>query len=350
MSKSYLLTVTNITRETPQAVSLHFAIPEELREDFLFEAGQYLTLETEIEGKVVRRSYSLCSVPQSGTWSVVVKEVEDGYFSKYVNRQLQVGDKMKVFPPEGRFVIKPNPTHTHNYIAIVAGSGITPVFSMIQTILEKEPQSKFLLIYGNKTPQETIFYQNLQNLQRQNPERLFVEYVFSRVNEPNARFGRIDGAIINYFLKNKYSHFEAHSYYLCGPEELINTAKKTLTNNGVSEESIHFELFSSTPDTSAPVVKGSGRTTLTVVLDYEETTFEIPQTQTVLDAAIQKGLDPPYSCQGGICSSCVGRIIEGKAEMRKNQILTDSEVAEGLILTCQALPLTDTLKVDYDDV
>lgn len=351
MAKSHLLTITSIIRETPEAVSLHFALPDSLRPEFTFTAGQYLTLEADIEGVPVRRSYSLCSTPYSGTLAVVVKEVADGYFSKFANRQLQVGDRLRVFPPEGRFTFVPDANKTAQYIGFVAGSGITPVFSIVQSMLEKEPKSRFLLIYGNKSPQETIFYKSLENLKHTYPDRLFVEYVFSRVNEPQAQFGRIEPAVINYFIKNKYREFTADRYFVCGPEGLLQTVQNTLANHGISSDQIWYELFS-TIDEGSTISPGKleGSTQITILLDDEETTFHMSRSQVVLDAALDQGLDPPYSCQGGICSSCIARVVDGQAEMRKNQILTDSEVAEGLVLTCQAQPITDILKVDYDDI
>jgi ring-1,2-phenylacetyl-CoA epoxidase subunit PaaE len=351
MAKSHLLTINSIIRETPEAVSLHFALPESLHSEFTFTAGQYLTLEADIDGTPVRRSYSLCSTPYSGTLAVVVKEVVDGYFSKFANRQLQVGDSLRVFPPEGRFTFVPDAYKTAQYVGIVAGSGITPVFSIIQSVLEKEPNSQFLLIYGNKSPEETIFYKSLEQLKNTYPNRLFVEYVFSRVNEPQAQFGRIDASIINYFVKNKYRDFKAERYFVCGPEGLLLTVENTLSNHGISKDQISHELFS-TIDQGSPIatVKSGDSTRITILLDNEETTFEMSRSQVVLDAALDQGIDPPYSCQGGICSSCIARVVVGQAEMRKNQILTDGEVAEGLILTCQAQPTTDVLKVDYDDI
>lgn len=349
MPKFHSLSVKEIQRETPTAVSLLFHLPEALKAHYTFQAGQYITLETTINDKPVRRAYSLFSTPQSGKLAVVVKEVAGGAFSGYANKNLQVNQTLDVFLPEGKFLFTPNKNGANNYVAFAAGSGITPIMSIVQTVLEQEPNSTFLLVYGNKNPEETIFLKTLTELQTRFPERFFLEFVFSRTQQNNAQFGRISTAIANYFLKNKYKHLSFHSYYLCGPEEMINELKTVLTENGVKKENIHFELF-----TSSEVVPISeklvGNTTLTVTLDDEISTFVMPQNKSVLESVLGQNIDAPYSCQGGICSTCIARLKEGKVEMRKNQILTDSEIAEGLILTCQSHPTTSVIVVDYDDV
>lgn len=350
MSKLHKLTVQKITKETPDAVSIHFEIPQELKDTFRFKAGQYLTLETSIEGKKVRRAYSLCSTPESDLHSVVVKEVQGGSFSVYANKSLREGDTLEVLPPEGNFIFEPHPDNKNTYVAFAAGSGITPIISIIKTALEQEPESKFLLVYGNKSPEDTIFMKALMDLQQTYKSRFFLEFVFSRKEVDDYQFGRISKAIANYFLKNKYKELNPSSYFLCGPEPMINEVKETLLENGVANEKIYFELFSTSVEPNQVEGFQDGTTTLTVLLDDEETSFVMPQNKTVLEVVLEKDLDAPYSCQGGICSTCIARINEGAATMRKNQILTDGEVAEGLILTCQAQPTTPVLKVDYDDV
>lgn len=350
MSRLHSLSVKKIIKETPEAVSIHFEIPRDLKEVFQFQAGQYLTLETTIDGKKVRRAYSLCSTPESELLSVVVKEVKGGSFSLYANKDLREGDTLDVLQPEGTFIFEPNESNKNSYVAFAAGSGITPIMSILKTALEKKPESKFLLIYGNKSPEDTIFMKALMDLQQAHPDRFFLEFVFSRKEVDDYKFGRISKAITNYFLKNKYKNLNPSNYYLCGPETMIDEVRETLVENGISNENIHFELFSTSVEST--VVEGlqDGTTAITIILDDEETSFVMPQSKTVLEAVLEKDLDAPYSCQGGICSTCIARITEGAATMRKNQILTDGEVAEGLILTCQAQPTTSVLKVDYDDV
>ncbi len=348
MNKFYSLNIKEIIRETEEAVSISFDVPDNLKDVFSFKAGQYITLKTLIDGKEVRRAYSLCSAPDTNTYKVTVKEVEGGSFSALANNKFKAGDILEVHPPEGKFIFEPG-NEKHNYAAFVAGSGITPVLSIIKTMLQKESESKFVLVYGNRTPDDTIFFKELLELQLKYPERLFIEFVYSRTQEENAHFGRIENSTVNYVIKNKFDGMEFEKFYLCGPEVMIESVSENLQKNGIPKEKIHFELFT-TSDTGAIEIDVEGETQLTVLVDDEETTFSMNKKATVLDAALDHDLDVPYSCQGGICSSCIARITEGKAEMAKNQILTDSEIAEGLILTCQAHPLTPTLKVDYDDV
>ncbi|MDT0642154.1 ferredoxin--NADP reductase [Zunongwangia sp. F363] len=348
MSKFYPLAVKEVIRETPRAVSISFEIPQDLKEEFSFKAGQYVTIKASLNNEEIRRSYSLCSAPGSGEFKVTVKEVEGGKFSVVANNKLKAGDVLEVHPPEGRFILNPE-SGPNSYAAFAAGSGITPVLSIIKTVLKEEPKSRFVLTYGNKSPEETIFFKDLLELQLKYPDRLFIEFVYSRAREENAHFGRIEKSTVNYVLKNRFKDHSFKSFFLCGPEEMINQVIGILKENGVPEEKILFELFSS-KDTGEVEADLEGQTQLTVLVDDEETTFTMEQGDTVLDAALENDLDVPYSCQGGICSSCIARITEGSAKMRKNQILTDEELEEGLILTCQAQPTTPTLKVDYDDV
>ena len=349
MSDFHSLTIQDITRETPSAVSITFGVPSDLKAEYKFMAGQYLTLKTTIDGKEVRRAYSLCSSPGSEILKVAVKEVSGGTFSVLANNKLAVGASLEVHPPEGKFILEPNAENQNDYAAFVAGSGITPVLSIIKTVLEEEPKSRFLLVYGNKSIEETIFHTELLKLQLQYADRLFIEFVYSRTQEENSHFGRIARSTVNYVVKNKFKEHDFDRYFLCGPEAMITEVKEVLTENGVAEDKILFELFSST-DEGAVQVSGDGNTKIKIIVDDEEFDFEMPQSQVILDAALDRDIDAPHSCQGGICSSCIARIKEGTAVMRKNQILTDSEVAEGLVLTCQAQPTSPTIVVDYDEV
>ncbi len=348
MSRFYSLKIKEIIRETPQAVSLSFEIPADLEDKFSYKAGQYITIKTHIEDEEIRRAYSLCSSPGDGDFKVTVKEVEGGKFSVHANNTLKAGDVLEVHSPEGKFIAEPA-GGAKNYAAFAAGSGITPVLSIIKTILNKEPLSRFVLAYGNKSPEETIFFKELLQLQAKFPDKLFIEFIYSRTREDDAHFGRIESSTVNYVLNNKFKDHPFDAFYLCGPEEMINQVISILKDNNISEDKIFFELFS-TKDSGEVKTDVEGEAELTIVVDDEESTFSMDKTETVLEAALEHDLDVPYSCQGGICSSCIARIKEGKAEMRKNQILTDEEISQGLILTCQAQPTTPILKVDYDDV
>lgn len=349
MSNFHPLKIKEIIRETPEAVSISFEIPENLKETFHFSAGQYITIKFDADGTELRRSYSLCSAPNSDEFKVTVKEVEGGRFSVIANNKLVAGDILEVHPPEGRFTLTPS-SEAKNYAAFAAGSGITPVLSIIKTVLRDEPNSRFVLAYGNKSVDQTIFFKELLKLQSEFPERLFVEFFYSRTREENAHFGRIETSTVNYVLKNKFKDHDFDAYYLCGPEAMIKHVSEVLQNNGVKEEQILFELFTSSVEEKEIEGDTSGMTQVTLIVDDEEFNFSMDRKEVVLDRALEEDIDVPYSCQGGICSSCMAKIVEGKAEMSKNQILTNEEIADGFILTCQAHPTTPTLKVDYDDL
>ncbi|WP_378186024.1 2Fe-2S iron-sulfur cluster-binding protein [Aquimarina sp. W85] len=350
MSDFYKLTVKNIIRETPKAVSIEFEIPTDLLEKFKFTAGQYVTLKTSINGEEIRRAYSLCSSPNSQALRVAVKEIEGGTFSAYANNILKVGDSLHVHIPEGNFKLVTDSSNQKTYAAFAAGSGITPILSMIKAVLENEPSSKFILAYGNRTPAETIFFKELLALQVANPDRLFIEFFYSRTQEPGSHFGRIEKSTVNFILKNKFKDQAISSFFLCGPESMISIVTQLLEEQGVSKDNIHFELFTASSNSTEIDAALDGKTSITVLVDDEETTFVMDQKKTILDAALDKNIDAPYSCQGGVCSSCICKVTEGTAVMEKNSILTDGEIAEGLILACQAHPTSATIKVDFDDV
>ena len=222
--------------------------------------------------------------------------------------------------------------------------------SILQSVLENEPKSSFVLLYGNKTPEETIFHQQLHDLQLKYVGRFFAHYTFSQVKVENELFGRIDKSNINFVFDNKHKEKDFDKFYLCGPEEMINLATAVLKEHNVADKNIKFELFTASGTENTEASSHEGHTKITVLVDDEETTFEMSQKQTILDAALKQGIDAPYSCQGGICSSCLARVSKGTAEMKKNSILSDKEVADGLILTCQAHPTSSELTVDFDDV
>jgi len=346
MAQFHKLNIKEIIQETVNAVSITFDVPEKLSEEFLFKAGQYITIKKELNGKEVRRAYSICSDPNSGILKVVIKAVDGGTFSVYATNQLRVGDKLDVSKPEGRFILESE--NSKNYLAIAAGSGITPIMAMLKASLHDD--STFTLIYGNKSAEDTIFKERLEVLKKMYSTRLNVHYIYSREEAKGELFGRCDAGNINYYLKNNYKDVSFDQAFLCGPERMIRDLTEVLKSNNISEEYIHYELF------STPVIADEnhdvpeGNTEITILLDDEETTFVMSQKKTILNAALNKDLDAPYSCQGGICSSCLGRVTEGAATMEKNEILTDDEIEEGLILTCQAHPTTPKISIDFDDV
>lgn len=350
MSSFLKLIIKEVKRETKDAVSILFNVPEELKADYTFVAGQYINLKLTLDGTEIRRAYSICSSPESGELRIAVKAVKDGAFSQFANTKLKAGDAIEVGKPEGKFTFEPQADRQKNYAAFAAGSGITPIMSILKSVLKNEPKSSFVLVYGNKTPEETIFHQELHDLQLQYVGRLFVHYVFSQAKVENALFGRIEKSSVNFVLNNKHKELAFDKYYLCGPEEMITIVTGVLKEHNVKETAIKFELFTTSCKENKIEQSLEGHTTITIMVDDEETTFEMSQKQTVLDAALKKGIDAPYSCQGGICSSCLARVTSGTAEMTKNSILTDKEIASGLILTCQAHPTSERIYIDYDDV
>ncbi|MGK4566580.1 2Fe-2S iron-sulfur cluster-binding protein [Flavobacterium sp. 3HN19-14] len=346
----YKLNIKEVKRETDNAISVLFNVPEELKPFYKFTAGQYLNLKLTLDGEEIRRAYSICSSPESGDLRIAIKSVHNGAFSKFANLNLKAGDLIEVGKPEGKFIFEPQVERQKNYAAFAAGSGITPVMAIIKTVLASEPLSTFVLVYGNKTPEQTIFFQELHDLQSQYVGRFFIHHVYSQAKVEHELFGRIEKSTVNFILNNKYKNITFDKFYLCGPEEMINLVSNVLKEHNIAEKDIKFELFSSSLSEKIINDNLDGHTKITVLVDDEETTFEMSKKQTVLDAALKQGLDAPYSCQGGICSSCLARITKGTAEMKKNSILTDGEIAEGLILTCQAHPTSAELYVDYDDV
>lgn len=343
---SFQLKIKDKIQLTPKAVQLVFDVPDALQNAFQFQAGQYVSLQVTINNEKVRRSYSICSAPNEDL-AVAVKAINHGVFSNFANTMLKVGDEVEVFTPEGNFLI--DHTATKNHIAFVAGSGITPLMSMIKTFLTTANPGKFVLVYSNRTKAEAMFLDELQQLQLDYKDRFYLELVYTQEQNEGAKFGRIERPLLNYYVSNKYANLQFDDYYLCGPEKMIENLTSVLKENGVEESRIKFELFFS--EKEGEITENiEGQTQIKVIVDDEEFAFTMPKEDRILDAALAQDIDAPYSCQGGICSSCVAKVKEGKASMVKNQILTDEEVEEGLILTCQAHPTSSKIVIDYDDV
>jgi len=347
MSHFIPLVIKDIIQETSSAVSLVLEIPSEKRKDFNFISGQFLTLKAVIDGEEVRRAYSISSEPNQKDIQISVKKISDGKFSTYANESLSIGDTINAMIPEGKFQLSPNSNGTKNYMAFAAGSGITPIMSMIKTVLLEETKSKFVLVYGNKTSSDTMFFKELLTLQTKYPDRLFIEFIYSKENTQGATFGRIEKSTVNFAVKNKYKDFSCDEFYLCGPEGMIETVSEVLKENGVSKTSIHFELFTSKSTTSEGGSEGTA--TIQVVIDDEKFDIAADKKITLLDAVLANDIDAPYSCKGGVCCSCICRVTEGEIDMPVNNLLTDSEVAEGLVLACQTYAKSDTIKIDFDD-
>ena len=350
MSQFHPLKVTSVSSNTASAVTIAFEIPDHLKKEFDFVPGQYITIQKELNGEKIRRAYSICSASNSNTLEVGIKKVENGTFSVDANNNIKAGDLLEVMAPEGKFTFEADSSLSRNIAAFAAGSGITPIMSIMKSVLHNEPQSNFILVYGNKSFEDAMFKNELEALREKFEDRLFIYYANSRSKDEDALFGRIDKAKVNFITKNKHKNTSFDAFYLCGPEAMIELVSETLVANGIAKERIKFELFTSSDDTNDTPSLPEGEAKVNVTLDDEVFTFSADTSKRILDAVLEKEIDAPYSCQGGICSSCIARVKDGKAEMVKNQILTDAEVAEGLILTCQSHIISDEITIDFDDV
>jgi len=354
MSNFYKLRVAEIRRETEDAVSVAFNIDDEFKSAFNYQPGQYLTLKFLINGVEERRSYSLCSSPfQDELMRVAVKKVENGKVSTYINEHLNEGDEVEVMTPQGNFVLDVNENNEKLYVAFASGSGITPILSMINSVLIKENNSRFVLFYGNRSPEQTIFKSQLDQLLG---DRLTVQYIYSRTEGSDELYtGRIDKEKANLLLRGDIDLLRAEGFYLCGPEEMILNVSNSLKEFDVNKEKIFYELFT-TPVLFAEkenVQKEdsdfAGQAKIKVICDDEEVEFDLDSDgDVILDAAIEYDLDLPFSCKGGVCCTCKAKVVEGKVTMDANYALSDAEVEEGFVLTCQAHPASSYVVVDYD--
>lgn len=353
----HTLTVSNVNRETADSVSVAFNLPEGLRETFAFVPGQYLTFKKDFKGEEVRRSYSICSSPTDGELRVAIKEVPNGLFSTFANRELKAGDKLEVMSPMGQFTLLPKAENANTYVAFAAGSGITPVMSIMKAVLELEPKSKFILIYGNRRNNSIIFKEEIDDLKNKYINRLEVHHILSREDQgSDLLYGRIDADKIALCGKQFFNPKEVAGFYLCGPSDMINSARETLQTAGVAKENIHYELFTSAG--AADKVDHSKDTEITekidshvtVILDGDETHLEMTSTgKTILDAALEAGADVPFACKGAVCCTCRAKVVKGSARMEMNYALMDDEVEDGYILTCQSHPTEKEVVVSFDE-
>ena len=348
MNSFYPLKVSKIRVLTANAVELKFEIPADLESKFNFKAGQYITIKHQIGGEQVRRSYSICSSIEEGI-SVGVKKVETGKMSSFLCNELKEGDNLEVMPPTGNFVL--NSTKKTHIVGICAGSGITPIFSMIKTILLNNDNSNFTLIYGNKTMDSSMFAEELKAFQEVNPDRFKIHWAFSQEKMVNTINGRLDKNNIQQLLHTFPDLKSADAYFLCGPGDLIDQTNELLLNQ-VAQNNIHFERFTTTKkeEETTKQIKDITANVL-VSIDGDDFEFQLSSNgQSILDAAMDAGADVPFSCKGAVCCTCKAKVMEGKAIMDKNFSLSDDEVAQGYILTCQSHPITENIVVDYDEM
>lgn len=353
------LPLARIEPITADAASFSFQVPPALRDSFRFRAGQYLTLRATIHGEDIRRSYSICSsVPHyeaSGELSVGVKRVEDGVFSNWACTELKAGDTLQVLPPQGRFFTALDAAHARHYLAIAAGSGITPLLSLIATTLQAEPQSRYTLIYGNRHVTSIMFNEALESLKNQYMGRLQLVHLLSRqATEIALLHGRIDEAKLQELMQGLLANTRFDEAFICGPEPMIVAAESALLKHGLPREHVHTERFATGSTYAAPRVKNADPSLnhithkLTVILDGKQHHIPLDDEQSVLDAALDAGLDLPYSCKGGVCCTCRAKVIDGEVKMLKNFTLEQWEMDKGFVLTCQSRCMSDSLTVSYD--
>jgi ring-1,2-phenylacetyl-CoA epoxidase subunit PaaE len=352
------LSVSNVTQETTLAYSYEFEIPASLKEAFAYKAGQYLTLELEIDGKKVRRAYSMSSSPKQNSWKVTIKRVEGGLFSNFFIDHIKEGDWVQVAPPEGRFTLDFAPDRRRTHYFVCAGSGITPIISLIKASLEEEPLSPLYLLYGNKSENSVIFREELQLLENKYKGQLFVEHCYSAEKKGGGLMnlfkkkdfeGRINAETLRKFLLKYPSETEEKHYFLCGPGEMIQACKNYLGKTGIQERYLHEEYFSAGGE--KPMVPlQEGESQVEVRLHGEDISFSMNNSQTILEKLEELGYDPPYSCMSGSCSTCMAKCLSGSVTMDSSLALNKVEIENGLILTCQARPQSEKITISYDDL
>jgi ring-1,2-phenylacetyl-CoA epoxidase subunit PaaE len=349
------LRIAEIRRETDDAVSLRFEIPEALRQDFAFRPGQYLTLRTTLDGEDLRRAYSICAGLDDGELRVAVKHVPDGVFSAHANTALCEGDTLEVMPPQGRFGHDPDPEAARLYLGIAAGSGITPILSILKSILSREPASRFVLLYGSRSTARILFRGELEDLKDRALDRLTVIHALSREAQDIAALsGRLDAARLRALLPGLPDPRAIDQAFICGPAAMLDEMPPALAALGVLPERIQVERFTpaspATPRRPAPSASAPPAATATIIHDGASHIVPVAEGETVLDAALRAGLGLPWSCHGGMCSTCRARVTEGTVRMDVNFSLEPWETASGYALTCQAHPTSPHVVVDYDQV
>ncbi len=353
------LTITDVRRETEDTISVAFAVPEAVRPAFAFAHGQHLTLRATIGGEEVRRSYSICSGLDDGELRVAIKRVPGGLFSTHANENLRPGAVLDVMTPMGRFTTPLDPGAARTYLAFAAGSGITPVLSILKSVLAREPRSRFVLVYGNRTVSSILFREELEDLKNRHLGRLSIHHALSREpDESGLLSGRIDAALVEEVCRTLVDPRGVDAVFVCGPQGMIEAVRTALAAHGTDPARIHVELFTtgiaadSTPvrrEAPKPEAAAGDACDVTVLLDGKRKRFPVPfGGDVILDAAHRHGADLPYSCKSGVCCTCRAKLVEGKVDMAQNYSLEAWEVEAGYILTCQSRPLTERVVVDFD--
>ncbi|GLQ06657.1 1,2-phenylacetyl-CoA epoxidase subunit PaaE [Sneathiella chinensis] len=358
MTPFHPLEIIDVRRETEEAISVAFRVPEALREAYVYYPGQHLTLKARVDGEELRRSYSICSSLKEQNLRVVIKQIEGGTFSTFANRMFQKGQIVDVMVPQGRFFTRLMPDHKKRYLFVAAGSGITPIYSLLKSVLEEEPESSVTLVYGNRRASSVVFLEALEDLKNQYAERVNLIYIMSREPQDIPLFnGRIDRAKCAELFSGPLAGEPFDEVFLCGPEQVITEVRDYLLEEGMAPARIHFELFvtdtvreaaARAPEDIHKFDTGPERQ-VTVILDGRRTDVGIPaEGVSILDAALEAGVDLPYACKGGVCCTCRAKVVEGDVRMDVNYALDDDEVEDGYVLTCQSHPLSDGVVVDFD--
>jgi ring-1,2-phenylacetyl-CoA epoxidase subunit PaaE len=350
------LAVSDLRRESSDAVSLTFAIPNELAGDYSFAPGQYLTLRTTMDGEEVRRSYSICSGPDDGELRIAVKKVDGGAFSSWAADELKAGDELDVMTPTGRFGITHTPDEARVYVGFAAGSGITPILSIVKGVLAREPHSRFFLFYGNRSTGGMLFREALEELKDRFMQRLSVFHVISGEEQDiPILYGRLDGEKVRVLLRSLVPASSVDHVFICGPIGMSEDIEATCRDIGINDDRIHVERFVSefggkprqkaiVPITAPPKAMAS------LIIDGKRREVPVAEDESILDAALRAGMDLPFACKGGMCSTCRAKLAEGDARMEVNYSLEPWELDAGFILTCQARPMSDKVVVDYDHI
>ena len=357
----YPLTISSLQQETDQAVCVGFDLSEEQRQSFSFKPGQYLTLQTLIEGEPVRRSYSICSAANDPQLRIAIKRVDGGIFSNYANEQLKVGDQLEVMPPQGQFYHQANPAEKKNYMCLAVGSGITPILSIIQSVLEAEPHSHITLVYGNRRSNSVMFKEQLGFIKNRYLTRFnWINILTQDDQGADVLKGRIDNQKGYYLQKHQLINIHAtDEAFICGPEAMMSEVSRGFRLEGLSDSQIHYELFASSTEDSAQRLNkakqrveqyGENKTSqVTVISDGRSSHFELATVgENILDAGLDHGMELPYSCKAGVCSTCKAKLIKGQVDMDIAHGLETHEIEAGYILSCQSHPVSDEVLVDFD--
>ncbi len=356
MARFYDLTVTDVQKTIRDAVVVTLEPGPEAAEAFAFKQGQYLTFRRDFDGEEVRRSYSICAGLDDGVLQVGIKQVEGGAFSSFANQELKVGDTLTAMPPMGSFTADLAPTAARNYLAFAGGSGITPVLSILKTVLAREPQANFTLVYANRGVNTIMFREEIEDLKNLYMGRLTVIHVLeSDAQEIELFTGRVTEEKCAELFEHWIDVSGVDLAFICGPEPMMLGIARALEAHGLAKSQIKFELFASgqpgqakRSTTAAKASKGAAKTQISITMDGATRMIEAEKDVSILEAALANALDAPFACKAGVCSTCRCKVIEGEAEMAANHALEDYEVSRGYILSCQAYPLTDTITVDYD--